>query len=120
MMRSNAIQDNEVNLHAKFKGDIFETRRKLASLGRYINETGDKNHNQNLGSNLLEAHQVTGSVSNIKCDSRERLVFASSDAHDGPRTDISFVLLSMNQTFLHIGPRNATKNYPQGLPLTFN
>ena len=49
-----------------------------------------------------------------KCDSNARLIFASSDIHDGPRTDISFTLLKMNQSFVHLVPRNATKNFPRG------
>ena len=59
-------------------------------------------------------NDVAEEDSNIKCNINSSITFASSDAHDGPRTDISYVLLDMNQTFLHIGPRNASKNYPQG------
>ena len=58
--------------------------------------------------------EVVDADVDFKCDSNLRLTFASSDAHDGPRTDISYTLLKMNQAFVHLGPRNATKNYPQG------
>ena len=85
------------------------------NLGRKINETG-------LDSEKTPSEDKTAVLPDEKkniyseCDSTSHLTFASSDAHDGPRTDISFVLLNMNQSFLHIGPRNASKNYPQGMP----
>ena len=85
---------------------VSETRRRITSLGRMINET-TKNKKD-----LDEKRNEDSDI--FYCDSNSRLTFASSDVHDGPRTDISFTLLKMNQSFVHLGPRNATKNYPQG------
>ena len=87
------------------------------SLGRMINETSIESsrrrttgiHRKNKADNAMD--------NKFRCDSNSRVTFASSDAHDGPRTDISFLLLNMNQSFVHLGPRNATKNYPQGIIL---
>ena len=76
----------------------------------------------NIGRNINEIHQIDSNRNveeneykrKYKCDSSSRVTFASSDVHDGPRTDISFLLLNMNHSFVHLGPRNATTNYPQG------
>ena len=84
-------------------------------LGRLINETLEAHQEKNLKMNNIEKYSNRSIYEyNPSCDSNSMLTFASADAHDGPRTDISYVLLNMNQKFLHIGPRNATKNYPQG------
>ena len=75
-------------------------------LGRVINETIQDKSMSDIKGNQ---HRY-----NPKCDSNARLIFASSDVHDGPRTDISFTLLQMSQSFVHLGPRNATRNFPRG------
>ena len=75
----------------------------------YKTWNGTEYQNDNYGNG--EVNEYSG---NYKCDSNSRVTFASSDVHDGPRTDISFLLLSMNHSFVHLGPRNATTNYPQG------
>ena len=93
---------------------ILETRKKIMSLGRMINETNLENSQINTAKNERK-NKVDNAMSHkFKCDANSRVTFASSDVHDGPRTDVSFLLLNMNQSFVHLGPRNATKNYPQG------
>ena len=94
--------------------DVKRIREKFIRLGRFINETGQDNHDRvnKKDSNGKKNHRIK--FDRFHCDSKLGVTFASSDVHDGPRTDISFVLLKMNQSFVHIGPRNATKNYPQG------
>ena len=85
---------------------VAETRRNIISLGRMINET--------IQDKSMSDINETQHRYNYNCDSNAKLIFASSDVHDGPRTDISFTLLRMNQSFVHLGPRNATRNYPRG------
>ena len=83
-------------------------------LGRRINETIQEN-SQPSTITSAEKNRVDISMDdNFMCNSNSYITFASSDLHDGPRTDISFHLLNMNHSFVHLGPRNATKNYPQG------
>ena len=100
------IPSRSQNVKTISKAVVWKTRRKIINIGRNINEIYQ---NDNYGNG--EKNEYGG---NYKCNSNSRVTFASSDVHDGPRTDISFLLLSMNHSFVHLGPRNATTNYPQG------
>ena len=106
---------NSTKIRSIAQKDILRRRNKIMQLGRLINETLEVHQGKNLKMNNIQKYSNRSIYEyNPSCDSNSMLTFASADAHDGPRTDISYVLLNMNQKFLHIGPRNATKNYPQG------
>ena len=81
---------------------IAQERKKLNNFGRKINR-----------------RKATPSDVKSNCDSEKysSIIFGSSDVHDGPRTDISSILLNMNQTYVHVGPREISKNYPRVLEL---
>ena len=106
---------NSATIRSIAEKDILRRRNRIMQLGRLINETLEAHQEKNLKMNNIQKYSNRSVYEyNPSCDSNAMLTFASADAHDGPRTDISYVLLNMNQKFLHIGPRNATKNYPQG------
>ena len=91
---SNSRLDSNHKITNYNLADILETRRKLGQLGYKV---GDSKTDQN---------------SNKICDGHH-VVFGSSDLHNGPKTDMSSVLASMNQTFVYIGPKKPSKNYPE-------
>lgn len=93
---------------------IRRTRYKIMRLGRMINETILDDSERSTIRNGEKDNVDISMDDEFICNSNSYITFASSDLHDGPRTDISFHLLNMNHSFVHLGPRNATKNYPQG------
>jgi hypothetical protein len=83
--------------------EILETRDDLAKIGHKINRI-----------NISVDFEIRSKL----CDnSKHHVVFGTSDLHDGPRTDMSSVLAHLNQTFVHVGPRKLSQNYPEILQL---
>ena len=83
---------------------ILEERKKLNKIGHSINQVNN---------NDLKSNKTTEG-----CDSQKfNVVFGTSDLHDGPRTDMSSTLATLNQTFIHVGPRKISQNYPDVVKL---
>jgi len=67
-----------------------------------------------LNSDFVRNLNGEGEVLNSKCpDSYPSLIFANSDLHSGPRSDLPTILPHLKQKVILMGPKGADTNYPE-------